>query len=137
MAQARLAVLAALAALSLACHSSRRPLVIDSDPPGALVRLDGEDSGFATPCVIDLDDQRVETVELELAGYRTERRELVGGDWSQAILWREMSIGIHAFRFPLFLPMEHFLMPVKQSDGETPHRIHARLVRERAEPGTQ
>lgn len=137
MPNVRLAVLASLAAVALGCHSSRRPLVVDSDPPGALVVLDGQDSGFATPCVIDLEDRRVETVELVLAGYRTERRVLEGGEWSQAMLWRDMSVGIHAWRFPLFLSTADVLMPVKQSDGETPHRIHARLVRERAEPGAQ
>ena len=133
MSHPRLLTIAALALLCSGCKALRRPLVIDSEPPGALVRINGVDSGFATPCVLDLEDQSVETVELELAGYRTERHELRDGEWSRSILWPEMSVGAHAWRFPLFLSTEHLFRPVEQSDGEMPPRIHARLVRERAE----
>jgi hypothetical protein len=133
MSTARLLSLAALAVLCCGCKAQRRPLVIDSDPPGALVRINGVDSGFATPCVLDLDDQEVETVELQLAGYRTERRELRDGEWSRAILWPEMSAGIRTWHFPLFLASTDAFRPVEQRDGQMPSRIHARLTRDRAE----
>lgn len=133
MCHSRLLIIAALALLCCGCKAMRRPLVVDSEPPGALVRINGVDSGFATPCVLDLDDQEVETVELELAGYRTERHELREGEWSRSILWTEMSAGTHTWRFPLFLSNEHFWRPVEQSNGEMPPRIHARLVRDRAQ----
>ena len=125
--------IAVLALLCCGCKALRRPLVIDSEPPGALVRINGEDSGFATPCVLDLAHQDVESVELELAGYRTERHELRDGVWRRAILWSEMSAGPHTWRFPLFLSTEHLLRPVETSNGETPPRIHTRLVRDRPE----
>ncbi|MEZ6013697.1 MAG: PEGA domain-containing protein [Planctomycetota bacterium] len=125
----RVALIAAL--LCAACQSARRPLVIDSDPPGALVLINGVDSGFATPCVLDLEERRVRTVELELAGYRTEKRVLKGGEWSQTMLWPDMTVGEHTWRFPLFLSFKDALMPTVESDGEMPNRIHARLVRER------
>lgn len=127
----RLVVAASLAALLIGCQSARRPLVIDSDPPGALVRINGEDSGFATPCVLDIDDRSVKSVELELAGYRSERRELKSGGWTQITLWRDMTNGIQTWNFPLFMPLRYVLLPVVESKGESPNRIHARLVRER------
>jgi hypothetical protein len=133
MSHARLLTFAALALLCCGCQALRRPLVIDSEPPGALVRINGVDSGFATPCLLDLDDQDVETVELELAGYRTERHELRDGEWSRVALWSDMSAGSHTWHFPLFLSLEHFLRPIEQRNGESPPRIHARLVRDRAE----
>ena len=128
-------LLALAAAAAVGCQSLRRPLVIDSEPPGATVRINGEDSGFATPCVLDLRGITVETVDLELAGYRTERRELRDGSWSRVKLWNEMSIGTQTWRFPLFLPTRHLLLPIEGSDGETPPRIHVRLVRERSQGG--
>jgi len=133
MSHARLLTLAALALLCCACKALRRPLVIDSEPPGALVRINGVDSGFATPCVLDLEHQNVESVELELAGYRTERRELREGEWSRVVLWSDMSPGSHTWHFPFFLSFEHFFWPIEESDGEMPPRIHARLVRDRTE----
>jgi hypothetical protein len=133
MSHARFTAIAALALLLAGCKALRRPLVIDTEPPGALVRINGVDSGFATPCVLDLDDQSVETVELELAGYRTERHELRDGEWTRALLWPEMSAGTHTWRFPLFLSFEHAIRPFETSNGATPPRIHARLVREQTE----
>lgn len=134
MTLARRLVLAALAlGATCACQSARRPLVIDSDPPGAAVWINGEASGFATPCKLDLDRRRVKTVELELPGYRVEQRVLVSGSWRQAALWREMSLGTQTWRFPLFMPTKDILLPVRTDSGEMPNRIHARLVREPSE----
>ena len=61
------------------------------------------------------------------------RHELHEGEWSRVILWREMSPGTQTWSFPLFLSFEHFVGPIEESDGEMPPRIHARLVRDRAE----
>jgi hypothetical protein len=83
--------------------------------------------------VIDLDRQEVQTVDIELAGYRTERRELRDGEWTRAVLWREMSAGPHTWKLPLFLSPGNMLSPITENDGEMPSRIHARLVRDRAE----
>lgn len=53
---------------------------IESDPPGALVLIDGKDTGQVTPCTVELDffmrTARVE-VALELAGFETKRQKVL------------------------------------------------------------
>ncbi|HET8948496.1 MAG TPA: protein kinase [Candidatus Polarisedimenticolia bacterium] len=56
--------------LVLELRERRQVVAIGSDPPGARLRLDGRDTGKATPVEIELDACRERTVELRLDGHR-------------------------------------------------------------------
>ena len=67
---------AALAALALSsCIRARRPIVLDSTPPGAVVLVDGQSSGHSTPCNIQL-PKTTHVLEFRLDGYASEVRVL-------------------------------------------------------------
>lgn len=124
---------ASIAALALSsCISSRRPVVLDSTPPGAVVYVDGESSGHSTPCTIDL-KKASRTLEFRLPGYEPEVRQIKSGDYKQVVYWRDASSTPGSWTFPFFLGTEDFFFPIKNEDGEMPHRIHVRMTRE-AEP---
>lgn len=123
---------AALAALALplatGCISKRRPLVLDTTPPGAVVYVDGATSGHSTPCTIELlTDTRV--IELRLAGYEPETRVLRPGSRSELVYWRDGVLSTQTWSFPMWLGLEDFLFPIKEDDGLMPARIHVRLRR--------
>lgn len=123
---------ACLAALALAsCISSRRPIVLDSTPPGAEVFVDGESSGHSTPCAIQLSDSR-RTLEFRLDGYEPEVRELRVGDRRQVVLWKDAISNPGTWAFPWNLAVRDFLFPIKLDGGEMPHRIHVRMTRRAA-----
>lgn len=130
-ARGRLLVLAAgLLALATSCASGRRPLVLDSTPRGAVVFVDGVESGHSTPCTIQLPDKS-RTISFELDGYRPEEREVSIGDRSWVVYWRDGASSPGSWTFPLWLPMEDFILPIKEDDGEMPSSIHVRMVRQR------
>ncbi|MEM9382467.1 MAG: PEGA domain-containing protein [Planctomycetota bacterium] len=124
---------AALAALALAtgCIASRRPIVLDSSPPGAEVFIDGASSGHSTPCAIQLPN-RARTFEFRLDGYQTEVRQVVVGERSEVVYYLDGFTNITTWPFPLFLGAKDFFFPIKVDDGEFPSRIHVRFSRTRA-----
>lgn len=118
-------------ALALAsCRSSRVPVTLASDPPGAEVWIDGRETGFATPCRISLERSRDHELELRLPGHRPATRLLVRDGERQAVYWREMSVGTKAWRFPLFLNIHDFFAPAPLHHPLVPGRIFVRLRRE-------
>ncbi|MBL8857421.1 MAG: PEGA domain-containing protein [Planctomycetes bacterium] len=125
--------LAPVAALLLlpSCVLVSRPsgIVVSSDPPGATVLIDRHDSGFVTPCVLDVDADDDKRVDIELKGYEPETRFLTKDHEVYTILWREMSVGYKTFDFPLFLNFRDFFVPVKYRETVAPGRIHVRLDR--------
>lgn len=121
---------AAAAALLSGCIAARRPIVLDSTPPGAEVFVDGQSSGFATPCKIQLNDE-ARTVEFRLEGYETESRTWFIGDRSLVVFYMDGFTNLTSWPFPLFLGAKDFFFPVKVRDGEMPNRIHVRMTRSR------
>lgn len=121
---------AALAGLALSsCISSRRPIVLDSTPPGAVVYVDGESSGHSTPCTIQLADSR-RTLEFRLDGHKPEVRLLRVKGRQYLVHWSDAASTPGSWTFPAFLTLEDALFPVKLQGGEMPHRIHVRMIRE-------
>ena len=104
-------------------------MLFATDPPGARVVLDGVDSGFVTPCHIALENKSAQRVDLELAGYETASRVVTNGSRAYAILWNEMIVSNNTWHFPLWLPIEDFVIPFKISRGSTPGRLFVRLRR--------
>lgn len=120
----------ALPLLATSCIQGRRPIVLDSTPAGALVLVDGIDSGHSTPCTIQLSNRR-RTLEFQLEGYATEARDIRTGERSRVVYWRDGVVDMSTWPFPLWLGSEDFFFPIKEDDGEMPSRIHVRLVRQR------
>lgn len=128
---ARLAAAVAVPFLGTGCVLFREPqgLVVSSDPVGASVQIDGRDTGFVTPCVLELDTDEDQRVDVVLDGYRTETRWVTPDHEVYAVLWREMSVGRDTWDFPLFLNFRDFFVPVKVTQKLSPGRIHVRLDR--------
>jgi hypothetical protein len=123
-----LPVLLALSALLAGCSNSG--VFLSSAPPGARVLVDGTDTGFVTPCALDLEYDHKVDVEFVLPGYETAGRRLVDEGSAYWILWREMRISMNTWRFPLWLSFEDFFVPLKRKKGKSPSRIFVRLRRE-------
>ena len=106
-----------------------KPLVLASDPPGARVLIDSRDSGWVTPCVLDLEEDNSYLVEFVYPGYITSRRLLDNSTDTWAVLWQEMYTNENVWRFPLWLGFEDFILGVKVLRGQSPSRIYVRLKR--------
>ena len=106
-----------------------KPLVLASDPPGARILIDGRDSGWVTPCVLDLEESNSYLVEFSYPGYMTSRRILDDSTDTWAVLWQEMYTNEEVWRFPLWLGFEDFLLGVKVVRGQSPSRIFVRMKR--------
>ncbi len=109
--------------------SSPSGIVVSSDPPGATVSIDRRDSGFVTPCTLEVDAEDDKRIDIALRGYETETRFITPDHEVYAILYREMSVGYKTFDFPLFLNFRDFFVPVKFRATASPGRIHVRLDR--------
>lgn len=129
----RFPLIAAFAAASVTpgCVLFSRPsgIVVASDPPGAAVSIDRRDSGFVTPCTLEVDAEDDKRIDIALPGYVTETRFITPDHEVYALLWREMSVGYSTFDFPLFLNFRDFFVPVKYRASASPGRIHVRLDR--------
>lgn len=122
---------AALVALLSGCGILRGgdpKVVLASDPPGARVLVDREDSGFVTPCVLALprDDLRIDFV---YPGYEDATRLLTPESDVYTIFWHEMYIRSVIWKFPLWLNTKDFFAPVKYRKYLSPNRIYVRLER--------
>ncbi len=112
---------------SLFDHSTK--VTLASDPPGARVVIDEKDSGFVTPCVLELDPDDEARVALELPGYEVARRRLVPERHAEAILWRDMYLRSEVWHFPNWLNTRDFFEPIKVDKRYSPARIFVRLER--------
>lgn len=106
-----------------------KPLALATDPPGARVLISGRDSGWVTPCVLDLDEARSYLIEFDYPGYEPARRVLYDSTDTWVILWQEMYTNEGVWRFPLWLGFEDFFLGVKVVRGQAPSRIFVRLRR--------
>jgi len=103
-------------------------VALSTTPPGAEVFVDGEPSGFVTPCLIELDREHEHVVELWLEGYEVARRLLVpGADMKDLVYWSDTDrFPIH-FPYPDTLPFHDFIAPIKLDGDLDPTRVHVRL----------
>ncbi len=137
MASKQLLLALAALAFSWGCASaplnfdpvSGRPLALSSDPPGARIAINNEDSGWVTPCVLDVDEGRSHVVQFTYPGYEPAIRILDNSYEYWTVLWREMYTHEGVWRFPLWLGFEDFLLPVKFERGQSPSRVFVRLKR--------
>jgi hypothetical protein len=115
----------------VSCQSTSRftGLSVSSDPPGAHVYINGQDTGFVTPCLLDTADADATELRLDLEGYAPARRSLTRVGRTRIIFWNEMLASWNTWHFPLFLNYEDFFAPVKHSEVPWPARIFVRLER--------
>lgn len=126
-------LVSSLLATLASCQIVRTPGVqIATSPPGARVLVDGRDSGFVTPCVLDL-DREPQSLKLELEGYQAIERRVDERGEHWVIQWREMYLNQKVWRFPLWLNYVDGLTPWKIERGYSPERIFVRLRRAREE----
>ena len=99
-----------------------------SHPPGAHVVIDGKDSGWITPCMIDLDKGDDHSVRIELSGYEPRELQLEPAYRSSFVPWHHGQLGTKPYpRFPLFLDVEGLVVPYRETDALAPSRIFVRL----------
>lgn len=123
------AIVSVLGLSGCALLAPNRPVVLSSTPPGAVVLVDGRNSGFVTPCQIQLDVEEDVRLDFSVPGFKPETRYLTPDDEAYSILWSEMYVGPQTWHFPLWLPLRDFLVPVKWTEGHSPGRIHVELDR--------
>jgi len=112
-----------------ACRASL-PVHFSSSPPGAAVYVDGQDTGFVTPCMMELEDVPAREVEFRLPGFRVETRTLRYQKRTELVFWREASGPMKTWNFPLWLGTRDFFLPRKNLSGEAPSRVYVRLSRQ-------
>lgn len=100
-----------------------------SDPPGARILIDGQDTGFVTPCCMALERNDDTRLDIKLPGYVTATRFLTPDHQVYTMLWREMIVSRRTFRFPLWLNVRDFFVPIKYDKTMAPGRIFVRLER--------
>ncbi len=123
-------LLSSLLAVTLAAScSTTSPVSLSSDPPGAAIYVNGQHSGFTTPAVISLEKKQNHDIVIALAGYEREERAIIDDPDYETMLWREMSVLPKTWRFPLWLNLEDFFVPVKKKYLLKPSRIFVRLQR--------
>lgn len=99
-----------------------------SEPPGAAIRVDGADSGWVTPCEVDLDVEREHEVELLLAGFAPRRFLLVPEEQRSFVSWNQAVNGLRTRqRAPFLMPATDLLLPFREVHTLAPGRIFVRL----------
>jgi hypothetical protein len=106
-----------------------RAVVLSTNPPGASIFVNGKNSGFVTPCQLQLDIDEDARLDFTIPGFRPETRYVTPDDEVYAILWSEMYAGPQTWHFPLWLPLRDFVVPVKWTEAHAPGRIHIDLDR--------
>ncbi len=122
------AVLAIGPILGTSCRAVSPPgVTLASQPPGARVVVDGYDSGFVTPCTLDLDASSLRQVRFELPGHRSEVRLLTHETSNWYVPWADGDVGIKTWRFPLWLSIGDLLVPIERRSGKLPTKVFVRL----------
>ena len=122
------ALLLLLGALAGCLDVSPAGTAFVSDPPGARVLVDGRDSGWVTPCQFALDVEETYVVSFALPGYAP-REVLLVPDTRRALIdWYQGVNGVKsATRFPILMPVDDFLFPLRTVQTLAPGRVFVRL----------
>ena len=122
-----LALLLTLTLSSCVMDMSSPGVFLATNPAGARVLVDGYDTGFATPCAIDLDSSKQHDVTFELEGYAPSTRRLVPNPTTTVVPWTDGDIGASKWRFPIFLTFRGFFFPFRTRNNLAPARVYVPL----------
>lgn len=129
MSLARLAACLCAAALSGCLVTTPPGAFLSSTPSGARVLVDGHDSGFVTPCQVDLDTSERVQVELELEGYEPASMILAPNSSTSVIGWSHGNgYPVGSLSIPPRLMTRDLFLPFRPDHGHHPHRVHVRLL---------
>ena len=104
-------------------------LALSTQPPGAMIIINGEETGFATPCLLAVEEELMR-VDIILEGYDPETRIVTRDPKLETRYWSEMNSGSRTWRSPLSLPIHDvFASPVREVMILAPGRIFSRLDR--------
>jgi hypothetical protein len=118
---------AAAALLATSCANVTPPgILVATTPPGARILVDGRDSGFVTPCNLDVSEGN-HTVELVLEGYATTSLKLREGSDRAVVPWSEGVVYPRSWAFPLFLPARDLFLPWRTDESPRPSRLHVEM----------
>jgi hypothetical protein len=117
-----------LLVLASGCTSSRGS-VFATDPPGARVIINGQDSGFVTPCNIALSGDTHE-IDFALPGYATANRTMRPVKQRYSVLYREWISHYNTWKFLFWLSIEDVFVPIKTISKKSPQRLFVRLRRQ-------
>lgn len=121
--------LALLGASSCISTAPAPTLALSTHPPGAMVTINGEETGFATPCILAVEEEFMR-VDISLDGYDDETRIVTRDPKLETRYWSEMNSGTRNWRFPLWLPIHDVLAnPVQEVMILAPGRIFIRMDR--------
>jgi len=122
-------IAALLSCVSCISTEADPTLSISTDPPGAQVLINGIDTGFATPCMLAVEEELMR-IDVHLKGYEPERRIVTRDPKLETRYWSEMNSSVRTWRFPLFLNIHDLLNhPVREIMLLAPGRIFIRLDR--------
>jgi hypothetical protein len=97
--------------------------------------INGVDTGFATPCMLAVEDELM-MIDVRLKGYEPEQRIVTRDPKLETRHWNEMSSSARTWRFPLWLNIHDlFSHPVREIMLLAPGRIFIRLDRIREDEG--
>ncbi|MBL8900346.1 MAG: hypothetical protein JNM84_22125 [Planctomycetes bacterium] len=118
------AALLALAASLPSCISfaSDERLFVASDPPGALIRVNGTSTGLVTPALIAVSEDAL--VELALQGYPNELRRVRRVTHFDPPLIEDAGAATFGSSLPTDWIMEDILFPWRWLTRNEPTRIH-------------
>jgi hypothetical protein len=119
---------AACASALAACVAIQRApgVLIASRPAGARIVVDGDDSGFVTPCTLALTREQ-HAIDLMLDGYQPARIAIDKGGDTWIMHWQEAYLDYHTWHFPLWLNMQDFWTPIKVERSFEPGRVFVAL----------
>jgi len=101
-------------------------VMFSTAPAGARVVVDGVDSGFVTPCHVDI-SRDAHHVDMVLEGYKPVSVLIEAGGQTSVIFWDEAWIYPNTWRFPLWLNARDGVFPIKIERSYSPARVYAAL----------
>ena len=121
-----------LASSACTWWSSRENVLITSDPLGAHIHVDGEDTGKTTPAQLAIGGNfgADHVVELHLRGHRPAVRTLYQQTEGYTSKWIDGAVDIVLPPIPIFWTAGDFVFPFAVRGAMVPIELHVKLYRE-------